>query len=501
MATPPSATSIVFLSYAHNDNRPPVPGQQGWVDVFQYSLKVRLGQLLGSEPDVWWDHAKLHGSDDLAETITEALKSAAVLVTIVTPSYVQWLTPDDWCRREFETFCAAAEKAGGVRIGTRSRIFKVVKTYVPLDSQPAPLKAVVGYEFFRKDPVTGRLREISLVGAMIDQEYIQKVDDLAEDIKLFVSEAASAARLKHLCPIVPAGPVIYLAETTPDLTAERSQLMRTLRQAGYVVLPDRPLSQRPDEARTDVESCLPRAELSVHLIGPTYGDTIGESTSVVAMQHELAATRRPRLPRLIWFPPQLKPADERQEQFVRKLRTDPDMQVGAEVIAGTLEDLATEITHALGAKQTGDTTPPVTMAPGLTYVYLICEQRDLGAARALRDVLYASDLPVEVKLPVFEGDEADIRSLHDEYLRTCDGVLLFVGAATEPWLATKLLDLHKARGNGRDRPFAIKGIYFTGEDKPWKAAFRTREALILRNAGAPSLEALTPFLRSLKVAS
>jgi len=453
MATPAGSTSVVFLSYAHIDNNPPVPGQQGWVDVFQYSLKVRLGQLIGSEPDVWWDHAKLRGSDDLDATITQALSRAAVLVSIVTPSYVQWEKPDDWCRKEFETFCAAAEMAGGVRVGTRSRIFKVVKTYVPLDSQPEPLKAMVGYEFFRKDPVSGRLRELFLVGAVIDPEYIQKVDDLAEDIKLFVAEAA--ARRQEPFLTTPARPVIYLAETTPDLTAERSQLMRTLRQSGYIVLPDAPLPRQASEARTCADSCLRRADLSVHVIGPLYGTTLeGESTSVVAMQHELAARYRAQLPRLIWFSPQLTPADERQKQLVTQLRTDPEMQVGAEIIAGTLEDLSTEITHALRtsrARQTDDSSPPVAAVLGLKYVYLVCEQRDLVAAHALRDVLYASDLPVEVKLSAFDGDEADIRMLHDEYLRTCDAVLLFVGAATEPWLATKLLDLQKARGNGRSR--------------------------------------------------
>ena len=97
-------------------------------------------------------------------------------------------------------------------------------------------------------------------------------------------------------------------------------------------------------------------------------------------------------------------------------------------------------------------------------------------------------------LPLFEGDEADLREFHKENLVVCDGVLIFFGEATEPWLRTKLLDLHKAPGYGRDRPLTAKAIWLAPPASPAKERFRTREALVIQNFGSPSLDALAPFL-------
>ena len=69
MPAPPSPKNHLFLSYAHVDNEPLVTGQAGWVQNFQYSLRVRLKQLLGSEPDIFWDRATIRGNDVLSAVI------------------------------------------------------------------------------------------------------------------------------------------------------------------------------------------------------------------------------------------------------------------------------------------------------------------------------------------------------------------------------------------------------------------------------------------------
>ena len=54
-------------------------------------------------------------------------------------------------------------QAGTECVGDRSRIFKVVKTPVPLDKHPPELALMLGYEFFKTDPETGRVRELDNV--------------------------------------------------------------------------------------------------------------------------------------------------------------------------------------------------------------------------------------------------------------------------------------------------------------------------------------------------
>ena len=74
----------------------------------------------------------------------------------------------------------------------------------------------------------------------------------------------------------------------------------------------------------------------------------------------------------------------------------------------------------------------------------------------------------EVLQPLFEGDEAEIREYHEENLRTCDGVLIFYGAANEMWLRRKLRELQKSAGYGRTKPPAGGGICLLPPDTPEK---------------------------------
>ena len=69
------------------------------------------------------------------------------------------LRPSEWTTRELNEFCKAAEQQGGVQITNKSRIFKVLKTPVPLDQQSPALRSLLGYEFFTVDPENGKFRE------------------------------------------------------------------------------------------------------------------------------------------------------------------------------------------------------------------------------------------------------------------------------------------------------------------------------------------------------
>ena len=504
MAPSHGSSGALFLSYAHNDNEPLVQGQTGWVENFQHALKVRLKQLLGREPDLWWDLAQMRGNEVLTSAIGKGVDRSAVLVAVVSPSYIDF-ERSDWCRKELESFCLAAERAGGVAGDVRNRIFKVVKTFVSLNLQPPPLKELRGYEFFRKDPTTGRLREFFLQdSAPVDPDYIKKIDDLAEDIHLFLESLKEPVSPKPTPADAVTAPVLYLAETTSDLAADRDQIVRMLRQTSYCVLPDQELPlAHGAELREYVRGCLQRARLSIHLIGANYGAIPeGETESVAVLQNELAAERSGdrSFCRLIWMPADLRTPDERQRLFVERLRNDSEAQRGAEILQGSLAELGTVIQSRLQPR--GNRDPEVrSVATGddLKNVYVMCDQRDREACEALRDLLYARHPRLEVWLPPFEGDETDVRALHREYLTFCDGVLLYFGGATESWLLTKLCELKKVAGYGRERPFSAKAIYLAPPASPAKKRFRTREALVIQDAGEPPIEALAPFLQQLGI--
>ena len=178
-----------FISYAHIDDAALVEGQAGWVANLERALRIRLAQRLGKESRIWRDD-KLKGNEYFDETLIERLRRVAALVAVLSPRYVK----SDWGRKEIEAFCDAAEAQGGVRVRDKTRLFKVLKTAVPLELHPPELRAMLGYEFFKVDPATGKVRETSTrcSDPRRKRDFWLKLDDLACDMCTLIEELEAA---------------------------------------------------------------------------------------------------------------------------------------------------------------------------------------------------------------------------------------------------------------------------------------------------------------------
>jgi hypothetical protein len=111
----------LFISYAHIDNEHFSGTNEGWVDLLHERLEIRLAQLLGKSPKIWRDR-KLRGNDLFNDTIVIELAKTAILVSVITPRYVE----SQSCRSEVEDFSRLAAQTGGIQIGDNHRVFKVV---------------------------------------------------------------------------------------------------------------------------------------------------------------------------------------------------------------------------------------------------------------------------------------------------------------------------------------------------------------------------------------
>jgi hypothetical protein len=489
--------SDLLISYAHLDDQALSEGQSGWVSNLHRLLRIRVGQLLGREPRIWRD-PDLRGNEDFAAEIEDKLLKVATLVAVISPRYVL----SDWCTHEVEEFFRACEREGLSRVGNKTRVFKVVKTPVPLDRHPRGLQPLLGYEFFVLDPQTGRPRELShLFGPEAERQFLTRLDDLAYDVSKLLEEldGGQAAPAPALAGV--AKGTVYLAETSFDLREEREAIKRDLVRNGYEVLPDRPLPLVAPELATVVREQLARSTLAVHLIGKGYGVVPdGATVSVVVLQHDLATDRSAtaELPRLIWLPPGLTVEDPRQQAFLDHLRTAPSVHERADLLEIPLEELKSAVHHLLAPPAAPKKEKaPAPAAGEITRIYLILDQQDLAAARQLEDALF--ERGYEVILPLFEGDEEDVRVEHEESLRTCDAVLLFYGEAGEPWLRRKLRELQKSAGLGREQPLRARGIYVAPPQIPQKERLRTLEAQVLREPTEGFRpEVLAPFLAAIE---
>ena len=488
----------VFVSYAHFDNTAD-EHQKGWVAKLHERLDQRLTQLLGKQTRIWRD-PKLSGNDVFEEVLVERLKGVAVLVSIVSPRYVR--SPST--TRELSEFWKAAEQQGGVQIRNKSRIFKVLKTPVPLDEQSPPLRSLLGYEFYRVDPEHGNFREFDeQFGPEYRQKFLMKLDDLAQDLKDLLKsvegpepgEASDAGE----------GEAIYLAVTTHDLQDEHDEIRRDLQQHGYTVLPGRTLSPIGEEVEAEVREDLKRCSMSIHLIGNHYSLTPENAmTSLVEIQSELAIERgeQGRFTRLVWIPPGLQVTDPRQQEVIDRMRMDPRMGPGADLLEKPLDELRTVIKDALERGHAAKTTPAALPTPstagstGVPSVYVLYDQGDASAVSPWADFLFKQG--VDVVHPVFEGDELSVRECHEESLRTSDAVVIFDATAHPLWLRRKFSELKKIPGYGRTKPAPVVAVCLLPPKTADKERFRSHEAIVIPQWDGLSPDPWLPIIARLK---
>lgn len=482
----------LFISYAHLDNQVSPEGLEGWVSWLHRALEIRLSELLGEKPRIWRDE-KLQGNDDFPQTILEQFPQLALLVSVLSPRYVR----SPWCLQELDQFFAAASARGGVKVGDKSRIFKVIKTYVDLDEHPKNLDRLLGYEFFDRDR-GGRPQEFNrLLGDEATRKFYAKLNDLAYDIHQTLKILEALPEQEGLSPSVPAdslpgsGQVIYLAETTPDLTGDRDNLRRALTQLGHRVLPEEPLPPHPSEFDQRVCADLAQSILSVHLLSPEPVTPLSplEQTPQQAYQALLLARsraqlqlsqgcgeHRPDFSRILWMPPSR--GEEQASSFLAEIENDPDF------LRTNLETLKDHIRDRLNPPP-----PPPLTSGGRLPIYLDCDERDLEkpAFDPLYDWLSQS---FEVILPDYDRSGL---SQSESLLQRCEAVLIYYGEANNLWLRRRVNALKKSR-YGRSTPLRAQAIYLTD---PGKQYFSDPEIPLIQGFQGFQSDLLSPFLQQL----
>ncbi len=492
----------VFISYAHLDNEPLLEGETGWISDFHAVLEKRLSMLLGEPARIWRD-PELRGNQYFDQTIARGFENAALFLSVLTPRYVR----SDYCRKELEEFCQHAQSTAR-RLGDRSRILKVVKTPVDLPEQPPPMDKLLGYEFFRLDPEKKRLHELHIRSAEDRERFLASLEDLAAEIREALRLLKDSRQDAVTAGAPPsqgvAGPAVYLAMASSDRKEEYEVMRRELTARGYTVLPDRPLPLEAEELDRGVRQDLERCTLAIHILGTRYGVIPeGADRSTVEIQIELAGEGARR--RIFWVPPGLAPQDARQQALLDCLRNDPAALGQAAFLETSLEELKAvsldwldQIRKEAERAQVPEASEATPAAAGPRWVYLLHTPGDTEEVTPWVDFLWEQGF--EVRTPLFEGSESEIREEHESNLQVCDGFLLYFGQGNERWLRKMLLDLKKAQGLGRTRPILSKAIWMAPPLSPEKSRFRTLEAVVLTGTPPetpPSAEALRPFLEPL----
>lgn len=485
----------IFISYAHIDDESLIENQRGWISDFHRALEIRLAQLLGRRPVVWRDPV-IQGNHFFDKQIEEQLEKVAIMISVLTPRYIR----SEWCLREVNSFYEACRKNIGFNVNNHARLFKIVKTPVRPELHPETMRNILGYEFYNTDPQTGRVKEFAqFFGQQSEVAYWEKLDDLAHDICNFLESleqqgAASvgAPSMASTTALPSAQKKIFLAESSYDTQEFRDSIKRELQDHGHIVFPDKQLPLIAPIIQTEIDSYLQQSDLSIHLIGSNYG-VVPEGTqhSLVEIQNQIAAALfvTTDKPRLIWIPEGTDARDDRQRAFMEQLRSGREGIAAADLVESSLEDFKAVINDKLKRLTKASAPLPAEQSPSTDdankLIYLICDMSDVDAITELEDYLFNNGF--EVVIPIFEGDETQIREDHIENLKSCASAIIFYGNANELWLRSKMRDFMKISGYGRTSPLKAKIVYLAQPATPSKQRFRTNEAEVVNaTAGLPT---------------
>jgi hypothetical protein len=406
-----------------------------------------LTQVLGRKPVIALK------SDTAALSNAELSKTGA-LIAILSPHFVN----SGQCLDAIEEFYKAAAQS------KVNRMFKVLKSHVPYEDQPAKLKDGLAYELYDLDYDTGNSVVFDdYFGPAAENVYWMKMVDLAYDVHeslVMLEEEPAKAGIKPLYK----RETIFLAETGQDLNVHRNVIRRELQRYGYKVLPDHMLPRDAATAEKVIREELAESVMSVHLIGNSYGEIPeGSDRSIVDLENKLAVEKiknNPsdrKLQRLIWINPHQESSSDQQRNFIENIQRDLSALEASEIFQIPLEDFKNTLREELFDKEGVTLSGNVVKAEeNKLNAYLIYDKIDQDEAIAVAKEMIKAGL--NVFHTDFDQNVLELRKLHLEKLRLLDIGIVFKGKVNDNWVRMKQLDLLKAPGLGRKKPILGKAI-------------------------------------------
>lgn len=473
----------IFISYAHLDDETALASEEGWITLLHRMLELRLAQLLGERPRVWRD-PQMIGNAPITRSLEEKLSSAEIMISVITPRYLK----SDWCQREIQAFFE--------RFGEPTRIFKVIKTQVPLERIPEPVRDSLSYLFFRQDPDTKRVRELKPQAP----EFDDRLYDLAYDLRLTIERVETHDGEEPAAGATPAdGLTVFLADTTHDLEEMHERIRRELVEHGHRVLPAGELPRHRDAAVAAVEAALGESDFAIHLVGGTYGFVPeGAETSILEIQEQLSGRRAEAagLPRLIYRPPGTECQSGRQRLFLDRLARELDVHPETEFVSTTSDELF-QVLHAKLAGLVADRqdATPQANAEQPAKIYVLCDEIDLAAAEQVEDHLF--DRGFEPFLPLFGIGPEAAEEDHRLNLERADAILVYQGEASDAWLRKIRYELDDVDAT-RKEPLRAKGIFLGPPATRHKERLRATGLTVIKSVDELQLDRLADFLEGIE---
>lgn len=451
----------IFVSYARNDDLPPLGEKTGFINDLYANLKQEFRRLGPETPELWRDKREIEPSDQFDPILEKAVNDSQLLLVVLSRNWLK----RPYCLRELEMFAQRWKKEGDA--GIRKRIVVVGKHNVNPDDRPPLLQGQEGFIFYQRDGEEQAGREEDLT----DRDYYDAVRRLASSLWLRAQKQEGEQPPDDGGSSQPGGDAaaksertIYLAKPAADMRDAYLRLVDELQGRGYAVVPDRDTEIPHDGTACEfVDGALASAELSIHLLGEKAGYEPTEDVERIVKLQLLQAAKRvagaPGFRRLIWAPKVLVDQDGSAGAAVER---DPfvvlekfDKQLDTDKIEGSeLSKFSEFVLQHL--TQTAPRPELIDLIEGDAQVYVYHRQEDTGYAVDFAKALQQRNVtPV---FPTFEGDPVEITAWHKRRLRESDAVVVCWANAAEVWALSQFSEFQNWHELGREKKFACRAL-------------------------------------------
>jgi hypothetical protein len=460
----------VLVNYSAKDNQAN-NNKPGWIESFSYVLGMMISQISKEKTEL-----NLIQEVKVAE-LDEALKSSKAIINVYSDNFDADKKANT-CLEKINSSKEYAEKA-----------FYVYKTHH--ETNDSSLKS---YDFYI-DSDEGSISWDPEFDSEFSRDYWLKIVDLAYDIvNIYVKEKAFSSK------------TVFIAESIPEQNGIRDAIKRDLRQHGYKILPDKRLSKEKASLEKELLKYAKEADLSIHIMGEKYGSKSQlKDISISDFQNKVISKyceKNPdNLKRIIWISPDHRNTDLEQAEYLEHLRKNKEELSSAELIQTPIEllksiALAYLHDHSSNGQSKNQKHKKVEMIEE-GGVYLIHDISDKTSVKSI--VEWFGKNNIKVLTPDFELRHDQLMIDHKQKLIKSDGVMIYCNHGNQQWSKTKIKDLIKAPGLGRNKPFQFKCLYLASEPNlKLKDQVENSDFIIIENTDRFSSSMMSPLLSKAK---
>ncbi len=421
----------IFISYSHSDNAPdPIKGIC-WVQKFYETLNYYLSYEIGNSNAVkiWWDSKRLDGSDYFDASIEDGLKGSAMMLCLVSPSYLNESHP--YCKKELDLFYN--EVKNNPRVGYQSRIIKIFLSSFDYKGWPDELAGSTGFAFYDDknyflDPT--------------DPAFTKNVQDLVKSIV----KAFDSFPKEQPTPVIASNDTsgnadgrftIFFGETSDSLRGLRKKIITDLQKKEYNIITDIPPPFASTEHDNAVKQAIEKADLSVHLLDQFAGREIDGVPGISYPQRQTELALQFAKARLIWIPTGFDFADIDEypyKLFLQGLEEKTQVSDCDDYIRGNKADLGQQIdehTEQLKSQR----QPAVKTEDEPVTVFLDMHYKDKARALNLYKKLAENDI-----LSIYSPEEDDPSKNIDilgSRMQQANKLIFFYGDVSKDWIQAR----------------------------------------------------------------